>query len=221
MTDTLAKDESLSQEADSHEADSSSTDEQAQDFSDKQKAFMKEYMDKQIQSTTDKRFQQTKNELSGITQTLQKVADVQSQYGVTQEQAVKIIERDEKIDAVLAQGGGHQASDGSGADVSELAQSILSGAGIDVNDDAARAFLNTLTGESSAGVATKLTTWALERAKKPHATPGDIIAPGGNVKAVPEMVKLDTELERLQGLPRTADNMAARKKVLQEMTQYD
>jgi len=222
MTEPIVKDNSLSQEGNSTEDLSSSKEDQATVFSDAQLVQLKGLVDKTVQSTTDKRFQRTDNKISGITETLHKVADVQKQYGVTQEQAISIIERDEKIDAVLSGQNGAQApSDGSGEDMSELGKSILTGAGLDPASDAARAFVNDLVGKPTGEFATELTKWALERGTRPKATDGDKVAPGGDSTSATEIEALHTKLATLQGQPKTPQNMAERKKILAEMKNYD
>jgi len=223
MTEPITTETSPGQGDPSPDKVSSSQDDQVQKFSDTQLEQLQGIVSKTVQSTTDKRFQRTDNKITGLTETLQKVADVQSQYGVTQEQAISIIERDEKIDAVLAQQPGSQdTSVGAGEDMSVLAKSILTGAGADPTSEAARAFVNELVGKPAGEFATELTKWAVERGKRPHATDGDIIAAGGgSTVSSTAMEALHTKLAHLKTLPMTPQNMAARKEVLVEMKQYD
>ena len=222
MTEPIATEPSASQAPASPDKVSSSADDQVQVFSDAQLEQLEGIVNKRVQKTTDKRFQQTNNKLTGISETLQKVKDVQEQYGVTQEQAVSIIERDAKIDEVLSRDPGVQEpSAGTGEDMSVLAKSILTGAGADPTSDAAQAFVNTLVGKPSEEFATELGKWAVGRKERPQAGAGNLVASGGHQSSGTAMETLEARMVELKKLPMSAENMAKRNAVLKEMEQYD
>jgi len=221
MTEQTVTETPASQADPSNEQVSSSPEPQEQGFTEAQLAQLVDIINKRVQSTTDKRNQNIKNELTGITKTIAEIRKYQETYGYTEQQAIKEMERDREIAELLDSRNSEDEPQGSGFDSVAFADSILSGAGVDPKSDSAREFVNSLIGKDPIDMVGELTKFAVGKATSPQADPGDIIPPGGPTASQNNIEKLDAELERLQKLPVTQANMKARKDITEKMKQFD
>ena len=228
VTDTIANGEAgAATSAPSQQQNSSNQDATVSGFSQEQLDKIGEIVSAAVQSTKDVRIQRLMNSqdktdktLSGVAETLARLKDYQDKYGLNEAAAIREMERDDEIAQLRrVSEPGAQAS---APNLNALATSIVQGAGIDMNGQAAKDFFMSLTDTDPAVVAQKAGQFVAAQINKPQPGAVDTVSTiTGATVSSQGIDALSAELATLQKQDRTPENMAKRREILAKMRQYD
>lgn len=186
VTDTVANGASGVAASENSQQNSNNQDAKAQGFSEDQLKQIGEIVKTAVQSTKDVRFQrlenetnETKKQLSGVSETITRLKDYQEKYGLNEAQAIREMERDDEIAALRREPVSDTVARASAPNLNAIATSIVQGAGLDPNSESVKHWMASQTQTDPAEIAKAAAEFVVTQMNKPKPGAADVVQPTG------------------------------------------